>query len=588
MKHVVTKIAMSGFLALTLFVVAPIHATNNPLTAIEADNNGMSLLVTTDSDHDILAINIRIVGPDEFVFEDRIEADSYEWVPPTNLPDGRYNWEAWVVTARPGAVYVEPPGLSPAHGATEFPHVSFDGGQVTAVQPSETESVDLSEVPIERFYRAEDKNVESTHGRFEMRNGNMSEMIEALEPHSAIEQPGRIQRIAGRVLDWLIPSAHAQTGEFSQVTLDSNIASGPAVLWRTDSSSTWVARGNDERWRLFDFQTNQKPFYIETGARRNSIYVRGTFSGERAAPAVGIGTTTPVDVFHLSNSSGPRLRLEETGAGESWWVGNNNQSRFSIEAGKNYSCDIPGGSCTSNAFQIELPSTNLQAQRQDQAIYITANGRIGFGGEPTLGGNAGGAHFRGTVVSDGGLFALGNGLGVGTSQTEYVLRATDDDTFGDVVFSAQHGNSVPFLVSKKAGDAALVIAEGGDIGVGTGEPATGIHLKREGRAGIVLDAGPGEQADFSLRQDGIDRFVFRVRSDNTNFEIARRNASGGFLDSPMRIAHSTGIVQIQNGLNVFTNNTPPTPGSGATLFVDSSGNLRVRFANGTIRTIASD
>ena len=72
-------------------------------TQLTVENDGLALTAIVSSSKDILSTSIRVVGPDGFVFEDRFEDSTLQWIPEGDLADGRYHWETWTVTVTPGA-----------------------------------------------------------------------------------------------------------------------------------------------------------------------------------------------------------------------------------------------------------------------------------------------------------------------------------------------------------------------------------------------------------------------------------------------------------------------------------------------------
>lgn len=147
----------------------------------------------------------------------------------------------------------------------------------------------------------------------------------------------------------------------------------------------------------------------------------------------------------------------------------------------------------------------------------------------------------------------------------------------------------PFRIEPEAPTSSMHIAANGDVGLGTSSPGVNLDIVDSGRAAVGINAGTDQQADFTLATGGTARWVFRARAASNNFEIARRDASGGFLDVPLLIPHSDGVTQIRNGLTHIPTSTPSAPGAGGTLFVDSAdGDLKVRFSNGTVKTIATN
>ena len=145
--------------SLLVVVSALAFGLNVPLqanTQIEAVNDGAGITAYANSSKVVLSMNIRVTGPNNFVFEDRIENDVINWTPEGELADGLYHWEVWTVTAEHSVPMRE---ISIPRQAS---HVVQSGETTSAPQPSNHAGIDLDEIPLERFFAPHEKNIGSS------------------------------------------------------------------------------------------------------------------------------------------------------------------------------------------------------------------------------------------------------------------------------------------------------------------------------------------------------------------------------------------------------------------------------------------
>jgi len=74
-----------------------------PEVDVQAVTDGVVAEFIAGGTRQVLSLNVRLVGPDRFVFEQKVENSVLQWIPPGDLADGYYHWEAWVVSAGAGA-----------------------------------------------------------------------------------------------------------------------------------------------------------------------------------------------------------------------------------------------------------------------------------------------------------------------------------------------------------------------------------------------------------------------------------------------------------------------------------------------------
>lgn len=323
----------------------------------------------------------------------------------------------------------------------------------------------------------------TTRGSFEVYAGNAfllpsrAAMPSTDEGVSDIGEPGLMQRIAGSILNFVVPSAHAQSSFVDDFV-----------------SVTDTANDNDTGVNLFNDS------FTDFGMRNKN------------------------GVFVLKDSTGP--------------VGSGDTVFLNIV-----------GSTGKVGFGTQDPQATMH--------LVTPNAFAGFRLEDSR---------NSWQISTGGF----------------------SEDLGFRVADISAGTS-PFRIDSGAPTDSIRVATNGNVGLGTDDPAVNLDIVDTARAAVAMNAGADQQADFTLATGGVDRWVFRARAVNNNFEIARRDAGGGFLDVPLLIPYSDGVTQIRNGMTHIPTTTPPNPGAGATVFVDSAnGDLRVKFANGTVKTLATN
>jgi len=120
-------------LALWGWLLFSVSAVTVAQTDVQVENDGLTIRAIISSASNVLSTSIRVVGPDGFVFEDRIEDGALQWIPEGDLADGFYSWEIWTVTVEPGAPMLQiaaPPAATPARveGKADGDHTSALAG----------------------------------------------------------------------------------------------------------------------------------------------------------------------------------------------------------------------------------------------------------------------------------------------------------------------------------------------------------------------------------------------------------------------------------------------------------------------------
>ena len=422
-----------------------------------------------DTDQRLLAATVRVIGPNNYVFEERSELGYLEWTAERGLADGLYTWEVIVVTA---------PQSAPRKPLPESAEVAVnpqDDDQRRPSgysEPSEPQSA-LREVPREY------KSVERDSGQFRISDGEV-QSLDGLELSSMEEssyEPGVLARVAGTVLNWAFPAAHAQNFTDDVIIEKAN----PSVVLDSTASvgQNWRIQGATSQWSFQDIQNTVTPIAIMAGdGHDNGLVIAGN-------GRIGFGTASPSDALHVSDSF-PGIRLEDTSEAQSWYLKNRNEGRFEI------SDSTSGG----NQFSIE-------GGAPDNAFYIRSNGDIGIG----------------TDNPQRNLHIVGNHIRIEDSNSTWDLNP------GSQGLWLNQADPTVFGVLKLQNDAPAnsLVANQDGVGVGTDSPET--------RLSVYEDAG-GDANLLTLTNSGGSRILFKDRtgpdsgSDSRNWVFSSH--SGGF------------------------------------------------------------
>ena len=501
----------TGLVLLGSCLLLGISSVTIAQTELQVENDGLTLSAFVSSSKDVLSTSIRVVGPDGFVFEDRIEDGALQWIPEGDLADGRYNWEVWTVTVDPGAPMRE-------ISVPQAPPAAVQNGQ-TADQIGKSIERDQTtvEIPIERFFNSGDKRVHTDSGSFEVREGFLVPSVEETTPLSQNRDLNVFERAITAILDFVVPSAHAQNFT-DNVTVTKSV---PRIIF----SDSDAPNSNETTGRIGYFNENMEfsirygtgsfagipialytsPLEIERGARENSLYIRGGGDNPTASQSgrIGLGTSTPLSQLHMS-STRPEIRLQDTDDTSNWYVRNTNDTRFEISANKNYDGGC-SGQCRSNPFTIETAQSAADIENQDKALYISRFGAVGVRTDNpnpffamTISGFAPNIFFEGD--GDGALIGYNN--------------SSDELIMGGALFSPS------VQIKGDAPSNSLAINSDGNAGIGTGIPDVPLHVERSGSA--------GDTDMFRLENDDGSRFQFaNTRADGAGGTWEFVNSSSG-------------------------------------------------------------
>ena len=75
--------------------------------------------------------------------------------------------------------------------------------------------------------------------------------------------------------------------------------------------------------------------------------------------------------------------------------------------------------------------------------------------------------------------------------------------------------------------------------------------------GLTINAPSGKNSELRLSQSNADKWALSLRGGSTNFEVWRNptGAEGAWVDAPLQINNSTGLVNVTNNLKVGTSAT---------------------------------
>lgn len=180
--HLTSRLSF-GLAMLALITIATSAQAAQTGGAIEpvdiwASSDGTIVFFTTDTDRTLLSFTVRVVGPNRYLHEERVEQEfAIDWELPPELSSGSYSWEARAVTADPSA---------PMRSSLENLH---------------------PEVRIEHLFEFEYQQAHVASGTFRIEGGAIDFPNQTLEED---DDRSAVQRIAAAIGDFLLPSAHAQ------------------------------------------------------------------------------------------------------------------------------------------------------------------------------------------------------------------------------------------------------------------------------------------------------------------------------------------------------------------------------------------
>jgi len=240
-------------------------------------------------------LSVRIDGPGGVnVFSASSNTGIVDWMMNADLADGTYVYDAWFV-----------PENTQAKSGQEASISAEDRTRAAAMPSNQAKAAGMATI-----HRA---------GVFTIQGGAVQPLQDSDTPmdheiSAVTSQPSSLERLAGAVLEFLIPSASAGTcaapcevgtGE-SQVTLIPNTGNS----WELETAS------DGSFYRIGPDGGSSEPFKLQAGAPINSLYIEGT-TGD-----IGMHTATPDTSIEI-NESFPNISLVDTDNGQDYELLNN-------------------------------------------------------------------------------------------------------------------------------------------------------------------------------------------------------------------------------------------------------------------------
>jgi hypothetical protein len=507
-------------------------------TQIDAQNDGHGITAYGHSSDDILSMTIRVTGPEGLVYENSVEDAVIDWVPETELPDGLYNWEARVVTVKPGAPPREA-ALMSRQSTPRADQASTDGS-VPADSTLESDSPkESNDMPLARLFDDQYKAVKTQSGSFRVRDGFMQpikgedfdDSDDSVSSYK-VDEPGIIGKIAGTMLDLIVPSANAGTCTSPCVVEDANDAD---IFMESDTDSSeggpfeieMELDAGNEIWNLDD-QFALTPFFEVNINAPTASFAVSEFGN------IGLGTDTPSQNLHISDTA-VRIRLEDTNDGpQNWYIKNSNAGIFEIG-----DSTVLGG-----ALSIE-PSAPASA------LHVDAGGNVGLGtGNPGADLHLAGSDYPQIRISDADI--------------GWDIRAFSDPAFG---IRNLNSGTVPFVIDGDAPFGSLWVT-GTGVGMGTANPTKKLDIQGTDSAtgsanttAFRVANGSGTTAGremMRLENNGDVRFIMSTGGETWTFAAQNGsfviNSLANTEDVPMRV-FTNGDMRIAGNLDEASSRT---------------------------------
>jgi hypothetical protein len=240
--------------------------------------------------------------------------------------------------------------------------------------------------------------------------------------------------------------------------MDTSVSPFPSNDWRLIANDP--GSGGSNFFAIEDSTAARQVFKVTAGAAANSLFVGSNSK-------VGLRTSTPVLDLHINTSDTPAHRLEQNNSGgfsaQTWDIAGN-EANFFVR-------DVTGGS--------RLPFRRPGAPTS--SIDISADGDVGVG-TASPGARL---HVVSTVGGDSVRVAGSQnpGLNLITNSANAAARnwgiSENVNIFGDFVINQSANNTgVPTTTR-------LTILDGGNVGIGVGNPAAKMDVNGTIRAGTL-------------------------------------------------------------------------------------------------------
>ncbi|NBB91741.1 MAG: hypothetical protein GVY32_01060 [Gammaproteobacteria bacterium] len=356
------------------------------------------------------------------------------------------------------------------------------------------------------------------------RDIEQDESLGAFTPAAEIHEPNWLERGIGAVLDFIVPSAHAQV-QAQNIEIQN---STPPYLRFLDTfggnQDTWRTQGWDTHYRIQfepDGGSTTTPFRIDAGVPSDVIRINATGN-------VGINTTTPAARLHVVSSTS---RFESTG-GDAWNLNPGPIGFWLNEVGGQSGIIKAQVGATANSLVMTPSGVGVGTDAPAFPLHVQSTA-------PDV--------FRISTNTTNVDFQAGpNGLFIA-------------DTDGDAIFWAQHARSL----------SNNIWLQGNGAGFGTSSPQTPIHVFRSDNTANVRveDSGAGSpQVMFQLLNNGFPQFNMQ---DTSQTDVSWSFRLSGTAGSTERFT----ITKVGTGQAEFE------------LFADGSANFQGDVtANGVLLT----
>jgi fibronectin-binding autotransporter adhesin len=409
----------------------------------------------------------------------------------------------------------------------------------------------------------------------------------------------------------------------------------------------WVrSAGSSNRFGGMDDQvtTNGNTLQIfSAGSERIRINSTGN---------VGVGTTAPASGLHLATTPAASTATGNLDIGEGGFAGvagnfngNANGTEIGVNAANGYAGDLvnyqvngvsefkvgSGGTVTAGAFvgngagltgisgavsgltagRVTLSTSATTVGDSPDLLFNSATGLMTLGGTApsitsagALGINAGGTNQNITITPSGTGFTLLNGdVGIGTTTPTHSLEVAGVGYFGSAILTGTLAplNSGTVLTVGNGGASILTFDKtiasggtanawfsGGNVGVGTASPASGLHVATTPGASTAtgnVDIGEGGFAgaagNFNGNANGTEIGVNAASGytgDLANYEVNGTSEfkinSGGTVTGAAFVGNGAGLTNIGAGSIDWTHPGTigsATPNTGAFTTLSSKG-----------------
>jgi len=472
-----TTLALSVSAALFMAAAAPIGAQ----TDLTIENDGLTLTAGAVSSEQILSIKLRINGPGDFSYEERLEDSLIQWVPDEELADGWYTWETLVVTVEPGApmLDVSPPtpkaAARPESRAME--QTARDANALEAKAPA-------APIPAERFFTDEYKDVHKRSGRFRVQDGLIVPAPVDGDELSDASEPGVFGTIAGAIFDFVLSSAHAAdcaapcivtgTSESEiQLISDNNSTSGGPWDWEIEASF------NDGQLRIGNLGGGSEPVKVDYTAPADALHIDDTGN-------IGLGTSTPATKLELQTNA-PIITFDDTDDAQNWGL---------LAGGGGFR--VADNTAGTIPFLIE-----------------TGTGHVGIG----------------TSAPDNDLTIASTSPTIRfvdvSGSADWELNGNPQSTIFDIADVT--GGTSPFVIEAGAPNSTLWLESSGEVGIGTNNPQDKLHIRAtNGTAGILLEetSAIATNTMLEMQHNGNPGFQMENTSSGAIWQF-RLGGSGG-------------------------------------------------------------